>query len=130
MPEVRGRQMPGMDPTWLHMKKFQAGQGKLIHPAAASIPLIFPFKLYHTPSCQTVPLKLNLEILVTLPSSQCQCTTPGGFCLLPASSPATSHSGNREQLNNLSPQHSTKSSQSLETHVPHEIQILVQYKNY
>merc|ERR1719285_144238 len=26
MPEVRGRQMPGMDPTWLHMKKFQAGQ--------------------------------------------------------------------------------------------------------
>ena len=30
MPEVRGRQMPGMDPTWLHMKKFQAGQGKLI----------------------------------------------------------------------------------------------------
>ena len=30
MPEVRGRQMPGMDPTWLHMKKFQAGQGKII----------------------------------------------------------------------------------------------------
>ena len=62
--------MPGMDPTWLHMKKFQAGQGEFFpstlpstfHPQSHIILLILPCPpFYELSSGNSVTCHLRLS---------------------------------------------------------------------